>query len=138
MTERKELQKATPKQEAQPREGVERTRQRKAYVPRTDIYETDQAIHVAAEMPGVSEQSTEVTLENGVLTLRGFVEPAPPEEGLALSHAEYQVGDYERAFTVSEEIDQDKITAKVRDGVLELTLPKSEKAKTRKIPVSTE
>jgi HSP20 family molecular chaperone IbpA len=113
---------------------AERTRDRLAFVPRADIYETEEAIYVVADMPGVGEDSLDITLEKGVLTLNGTVEPESPE-GYALAYAEYRVGDYVRSFSLSDEIDQEAIEATLKDGVLRLTLPKITEAKTLKIAV---
>jgi HSP20 family protein len=115
---------------------AERTRDRPAFVPRADIYETEEAIVVVADMPGVGEDSLDITLEKGVLTLNGAVEPEAPE-GYSLSYAEYRVGDYVRSFSLSDEIDQEAIEATLKDGILRLTLPKVTEARTRKIAVKT-
>ena len=123
----------TEKQEVEEM-GAERTRDRLAFVPRVDIYETDEAIHVVADMPGVDENSLDITLEKGVLTLNGTVEPAAPE-GYSLAYAEYRVGDYTRSFSLSNEIDQEAIEATLKDGVLRLTLHKLTEAQTRRIAV---
>lgn len=114
--------------------GTERTRERVAFVPRADIYETGEAITVMVDMPGVDETSVDITLEDNVLTINGYVEPMQPE-GHSLAYAEYRVGDFERAFTLSDEIDRDGIQAVVRDGVLQLHLPKSTEARVRKIAI---
>jgi HSP20 family protein len=113
---------------------LERTRDRPAFVPRADIYGTDDKIVVVADMPGVDENSVDITLENNVLTINGYVEPEQPE-GRSLAYAEYQVGDYQRAFTLSDQIDRDGIEAKVKDGVLRLHLPKITEAKVKKIAI---
>jgi HSP20 family molecular chaperone IbpA len=112
----------------------ERTRDRPAFVPRADIYETDKAIYLVADMPGVSEDALDITLEKDVLTLNGTVEPETPE-GYSLAYAEYRVGDYVRSFSLSDEIDQEAIEATLKDGMLRLTLPKITEARTRKIAV---
>jgi len=114
--------------------GAERTRSRLAFVPRTDIYETNEAIVLVTDMPGVDESTLDITLENDVLTLNGCVEMAYPE-GYGLAYGEYRVGDYERSFTLSSKVDRDKIEATVKDGVLRLYLPKAEPSM-RKIAVS--
>ena len=114
--------------------GAERTRDRLAFVPRADIYETDDEIVVVADMPGVDENTIDITLENRVLTINGYVEPTQPE-GYSLAHAEYRVGDYERAFTLSDQIDREGITATVKDGVLRLYLPKITEARVKKIAI---
>jgi HSP20 family protein len=114
--------------------GAERTRDRLAFVPRADVYETDEAITVVADMPGVDENSVDITLENNVLTINGYVEPVQAE-GHRLAYAEYQVGDYQRAFTLSDQIDRTGIEAVVKDGVLRLHLPKVAEAQKRKIAI---
>jgi HSP20 family protein len=127
-------------QEAEKREvaetGAERTRDRLAFVPRADIYETDDTIVVVADMPGVDESSLDITLENNVLTINGCVEPMQPE-GYSLTYAEYREGDYVRSFRLSDEIDREGIEATLKDGVLWLNLPKVKEARTRKIEVKT-
>jgi len=131
MAIKKELQ----KQEASRPEGVETMAEnRPVYVPRTDIYESDEAIHVVADMPGVDANSIEVTLENRILEVRGRVAPQEPE-GLSLSYAEYGIGDFQRSFTISEEVDRDRIAATVKDGILCLELPKVQAVKARRIAV---
>ncbi len=86
-------------------------------------------------MPGVYENSVDVTLDKDLLTISGYVEPMQPE-GYTLAHAEYNIGDFERSFTLSDRIDRDGIEATVKDGVLRLVLPKITEAKSRKIPIS--
>ena len=114
--------------------GVERTRDRPVFVPRADIYETGDVITVVADMPGVDENSVSITLENDVLTIDGWVELAPPENH-SLAYAEYRVGDYQRAFTLSGQIDREGIEATVKDGVLRLYLPKTTEATVQKIAI---
>ncbi len=134
MTEEKALQVQDTEKLEVAETGAERTRDRLAFAPRADIYETDEAITVVADMPGVDENSMDITLENNVLTINGYVEPQQPE-GHSLAYAEYQVGDYQRAFTLSDQIDRDGIEAVVKDGVLRLYLPKITEAKKRKIAI---
>jgi HSP20 family molecular chaperone IbpA len=114
--------------------GAERTRDRLAFVPRADIYETNEGITVLADMPGVDESTVDITLENNVLTIRGYVDFVEPE-GRSLALSEYRVGDYERAFSLSDQIDQDAIDALVKDGVLRLYLPKITEARKRTIAI---
>lgn len=113
---------------------AERTRARRCFVPRTDIYELGGDITVLVDMPGVDEKSVDITLEKNVLTINGYVEPVYPEN-YRVAYAEYDVGDYQRSFRLSDEIDRDKIEAMVKDGVLRLRLPKADTAKARKIAV---
>lgn len=122
------------KQEVTSMSDAERTRDRKAYVPRADIYETEEEIFVVADMPGMDENSLDITLEKNILTISGYVEPEYPEN-YSLSYAEYEVGDYQRSFTLSNYIDQNNIEATVKNGVLELRLPKAGPARARKIAI---
>ena len=113
---------------------AERTRDRLAFVPRADIYETDEAIAVVADMPGVDENTVDISLENNVLTINGYVAAEQPE-GYSLTYSEYRVGDYQRAFSLSDQIDREGIEATVKDGVLHLHLPKITEAKVKKIAI---
>jgi len=113
---------------------IERTRARPVFVPRADIFETPDAIVLVADVPGVKESNLNITLENDVLTIEGNVEPEA-RPGFSLAHAEYEVGDYRRVFTLSTDVDRAKIEATLKSGVLTLTLPKAEPAKARKIAV---
>jgi HSP20 family protein len=115
---------------------AERTRDQPAFVPRVDIYETDEAITVVADMPGVNEDSVDINLEKGILTINGDVDPEVPE-GYSLAHAEYRVGDFVRSFALSNEINQDAIEATLKDGVLRITMSKITEAQTKKIAVKT-
>ena len=133
MSEEKELQ-VQEKEEIQ--ESAERTHDRPTFVPRVDIYESDGEIMLTADMPGVDESSIDISVEESVLTIHGEVEGMRPE-GYELSYAEYRVGDYERSFSLSNRVDQDKIEARLKDGVLYLTLPKVS-PKTKKIAVKAD
>ncbi|MBB5518619.1 Hsp20/alpha crystallin family protein [Amphiplicatus metriothermophilus] len=112
----------------------EERRPRALYRPATDIFETDDAVVLELELPGVARDSVDVSLENRVLTIRGQT-PRRKREGWQQIYAEYGEGDYERVFSLSEEIDRDKIQASFRNGVLRLELPKVDTAKTRRINV---
>ena len=114
---------------------TEKIRNVKTFVPRVDIYETKEAIFLVADMPGVDEKTVDVELEKNVLTISGRVENGKVKDH-NLVFSEYEVGDYEREFTLSDEIDRDKIKATVRQGVLRLELPKTEKVKPKKIAIN--
>ena len=114
--------------------GAERTRERQAFIPRVDIYETEDKICVIADMPGVAPESVDITLEKNVLTINGYVDFVQPE-GYALAYAEYRVGDFTRSFSLSNEIDQEHIEANLKDGVLRLHMPKQQPT-SKKITVS--
>lgn len=129
--------KEVQKKEAEVKEGLERTRSKRLYAPPVDIVEEKDNLFLVADMPGVDENSVDITLDKNVLTIYGTVEPEMPENHRLVS-AEYGIGDYQRTFTLSDEIDREKIEATVKNGVLRLTLPKAQTAKTRKIPVKAE
>lgn len=113
---------------------VERTRAAKIYNPDVDIMEGKDRIVVIADMPGVNENSVEVTLDDNVLTIYGRVDWKLPDR-MKLTHAEYGVGDYQRIFTISGEINRENIEANVKNGVLRLVMPKNDVPKMRKIAV---
>jgi len=115
---------------------MERTRSRRSFVPRADIYETDQEIIVLADVPGANEKTVDITLEKNVLSITAYIEPSIPS-GFEIAYAEYEEGDYQRSFRLSDEIDRDKIEAVVSDGVLRLRLHKAQEARSKKIAVKT-
>jgi HSP20 family protein len=104
------------------------------FTPATNIIETGDSYLLAVDMPGVNEKGVDLTLENDVLSIRGHVEPEN-HPNFRLTYREYETGDYRRVFTLSAEVDRDRIQATVKDGVLHLVLPKAESAKPRKIHV---
>ena len=114
---------------------TERVRNVKTFVPRVDIYENKDALFLVADMPGVDEKTVDIELEKNVLTITGRVENGRVAGG-TLMYSEYEIGDYERVFTLSEEIDRDKIVATVKNGVLRLELPKAEQVKPKKIAIT--
>lgn len=125
------------KKEAEAPEGVERTRLVRVYTPDVDILETKETIVLTADMPGVDEKSVDISLEKNVLTIYGKVTDDMPENGRP-AVVEYGIGDYQRAFTLSGEIDREKIKATVKNGVVRLALPKAETARMRKIEITAE
>jgi HSP20 family protein len=114
---------------------TEKIRNVKTFVPRVDIYETKEALFLIADMPGVDEKTVDVELEKNILTISGHVENGKVKD-YNLVFSEYEVGDYEREFTLSDEIERGKIKAIVRQGVLRLELPKAEKIKPKKIAIN--
>ncbi len=125
------------KKEAAEADLVERTRAAKIYNPDVDIIEGRDKIVVIADMPGVDESSVEVTLDDNVLTIYGRVDWKLPEK-MKLTHAEYGVGDYQRIFTISGEINRENIEAHVKNGVLRLVMPKNDAPRMRKIAVKAD
>ena len=129
--EKKELQVAE-KQAVERRDG-EPTRDGLMWVPEVDILEDKEAITLRADLPGVNREHVEIDVREGVLTLNANVDQ-PPENWRPV-YSEYRVGGYNRRFTLSEKIDQSKISATMENGVLTLVLPKAEAAKPRKIEI---
>jgi HSP20 family molecular chaperone IbpA len=106
----------------------------RAFLPTTDIFETEDALTLVLEMPGVDRGNIDVSVENGVLTVEGKIN-FDKYDGLQPVYSEYNIGPYRRSFRISSRIDQDKIKAEIRDGVITLVLPKAEEAKPRRIEV---
>jgi len=131
--ESKEL-KIKEKQEL--RTGAEQTRPGLVFTPQVDIFETEKELVLLADMPGVKAENLSIDLRDDTLSLTGDVAPfeGPDERDISI---EYEVGRYYRQFSLSEIIDQEKIDAKLQDGVLHLTLPKVKKATPRKIAIQT-
>lgn len=113
----------------------EQTVPSKFYVPYTDIFETEEALTVVMEMPGVGRDNLNVTVEKGILSVEGRIDFSN-YEGLEPVYTEYNVGHFSRSFRLSGKIDQDKINARMVDGVLTLVLPKVEEARPRQIKIS--
>jgi HSP20 family protein len=107
----------------------------RAFVPTADIYEDGDSLKVILEMPGVEKGNVDIRVEDSVLFVDGRLDLSK-YRGLQPIYTEYNIGNYSRSFRLSNAIDQNKIGAELKDGVLSLTLPKSEKAKPRTIQVS--
>lgn len=104
------------------------------FVPPADIFEDNDALTLMMEMPGVSKDGVTIDIEDDRLSIEGKIDFAK-YEGMEPVYTEYGVGHYKRAFTLSNKVDQDKITADLKDGVLQLKLPKAEAAKPRRIEI---
>ena len=104
------------------------------FTPEVDIFETERAITLLADIPGVKPDKMNIDLRDNILTIIGDIDPleGADEEDVVI---EYETGRFYRQFTLSEVIDQNKIDAKLADGVLRLNLPKVEKATPRKIAI---
>ncbi len=113
----------------------EGTRPGPVFIPAVDILEDERELILLADMPGVESKSVEIDLKDNQLTIIGRVTPVEGEKEISL-YKEFNWGDFSRQFTLSNVIDQTKITAKMDDGVLRLTLPKVEKVKPQKIKVT--
>jgi HSP20 family protein len=108
--------------------------QRWVRTPPIDIFQTPDGLVLRADLPGVASDSLDLQVQDNKLTLFGRVkDQATPTSGLL--HQEYHVGDFVRSFILSDDVDHDRITARLSDGVLELTLPRTKKSEPRKIEV---
>lgn len=114
---------------------VERTRDNPTYVPRFDIWETDEELTLCGDLPGVESDDLDIRFENGQLIVHGKVRSR--QMGPQYVYREYGIGDFYRSFTIGEAIESKKIAAELRDGVLTLHLPKTEDVKPRRIKVQT-
>jgi HSP20 family molecular chaperone IbpA len=108
--------------------------ERSIFTPPIDIYEGTDGLVLTADMPGVTLDSLEVQVQDNRLTIFGRVAPSVPAEAKLL-HQEFEFGDFLRSFILSDEVDYDRIAAKLNNGVLEVVLPKAPKAEPRRIQV---
>jgi HSP20 family protein len=122
---------SSPHHEAAPDSGLD---QRRVFTPPIDIHEGPEGLTLEADLPGATENNLFIQLEDNVLSLHARIE-SPAPEGARLIHEEYPVGDYCRSFILSDEVDRDRITAELKNGVLRLVLPKADRARTRKIEI---
>jgi HSP20 family protein len=112
----------------------EKTVPARYYVPTTDIFETDDALTVVMELPGVEKRAIDVSVENDVLRIDARID-FTKYEGLEPLYTEYTIGHFARSFTLSNKIDQQQIGAQLDDGVLTLTLKKTKEALPRRIAI---
>ena len=133
MADKQELQ---VQQKREVEKAQEATTPTRAFLPIADIFETENALTVILEMPGVNKDDIDVSVENGLVTVEGKVNFGK-YEGLQPIYSEYNIGPFRRSFRISSRIEQDKIGAEMRDGVITLTLPKAEEAKPRRIEVKS-
>ena len=107
----------------------------RVFMPTADIYETKDSLTVVLEMPGVAKDSVDIRVEDGVLNVDGRLDFSKYEAMQPL-YTEYNIGHYSRSFRLPSQIDQSKIAADLKDGVLSLVLPKAEKAKPRTVQIA--
>jgi HSP20 family protein len=112
----------------------EKTTPARYYIPNTDITETDDALVVTMEVPGVDRGSVDVKVEDDVLRVEARIDHAK-YDGMEPVYTEYNVGHFARSFSLSHAIDQQKIDAALNDGVLTLTLKKAQKTQPRQIEI---
>ena len=119
-------------------ESVNSESQVNTYLPRTDILDSETEVKIWAEMPGLDNESVNITLEKNVLTLEGKIKTPVFPEGYSLKINEYPVGNYRRTFKLGQEFNYEDIQAKMSNGVLCLTLPKSKDLGPKRINVKAE
>ncbi|MGD0819134.1 MAG: Hsp20/alpha crystallin family protein [Desulfomonilia bacterium] len=131
-----DISKSLKSEKAQAQEAAlaERTKDRLTYNPAVDILEDADNLYIYADMPGADDKSVNVSLENDVLTIEAQAQDVSFDKH-DVTYAEYGVGDYYRAFTLNETVDRDKIEARMKNGVLNIVLPKAEAVKPRSIPI---
>jgi HSP20 family protein len=112
----------------------EKTVPARYFIPATDIHETDEALTVVMEVPGVEKKDVDINLENNVIRIEGRID-AKKYDGLEPLYTEYNVGHFARSFTLSGKVDQQRIDAQLEDGVLTLTLWKAKDALPRRIEI---
>lgn len=106
------------------------------FTPPIDIFETPEGLVLLADLPGVSLESLELQVQDNKLTLFGRVQEVLPADA-RLIHQEYAVGHFLRSFILSDEVDHERVTAKLNQGVLEVVLPRHPKPEPRRIQVTT-
>jgi HSP20 family molecular chaperone IbpA len=104
--------------------------------PLIDIHEGPDGLILEADLPGVTEDSLSIQLEDNVLVLHAKV-PSPFPDGARILHEEYRVSDFYRSFILSDEVERSRIAAELKNGVLRLSLPKAERARTRRIEIKS-
>ncbi len=132
MSDRKEI--SIREKEQINKETGEPTRSNVYYSPTVDIFESKEATTLLADIPGVEQRDLHVDINDGQLTITGLVNS--PEPRFESVYTEYGIGGYQRKFQLNDTIDQAKITAALKDGVLTLVLPKADRVKPRKIEVT--
>jgi len=110
------------------------TREGPVFNPEVDIYENDNELILVADLPGVEKEDLDIDLNESTLTINAHVKLATKG---TLLYKEYDIGDYKRSFTLSNVVDQSKIQAELKNGILRMVLPKAETAKPRKIEIRT-
>lgn len=134
MNDRQEVQ-TRPQDGRRPEvQGAQSQQDKRALVPRVDVLEDESGITLLADLPGVARDALELRVEGDTLTIEGEIAPLAPEQ-LEPVYAEVRVPRYRRAFTLSRELDAERIDAQLKDGVLNLRIPKQEHAQPRRIQV---
>jgi len=106
-----------------------------SFVPAFDISESDTEYVITAEMPGIEEKDLEVTISDGILSVKGEKKHEKEEKHETYHRVERRYGSFCRSFRVPDGVESDKVDATFKDGILKLAIPKSEKAETKKIEI---
>ena len=109
-----------------------------SWLPAVDVRETKDAVEISAELPGLDPKDVEVSVENGILTLKGARQFEKATEGETYHRVERSYGAFERSFNLPTNVDAEKVRAVYRHGVLHLTLPKREEAKPKSIAIKVD
>lgn len=110
--------------------------ERLLFTPLIDIYETSEGLHLIADLPGVGANALDLQVQDNKLILFGRVAPVVPTNAVLL-HKEYDEGDFLRSFILSDEVDHERISAKINSGILEVSLPRADKNPPRRIQVNS-
>ena len=125
-----EVQKKRPVQSSE-----ESTAPVRMFMPTTDLFESDDALNVIVEMPGVEKGNVDISVKDRILTIDGRID-FKKYTGMQPVYTEYSIGNFHRRFSLSNKVDASKIRAEMRDGLLTLTIPKAEEAKAQRIEVA--
>ena len=121
----------------QARQRVEHMTARTVFTPKVDLYETQDSITLLADVPGVNESGINIVLDGNLLTINAYTQ-VEKQQGLNLIHSEWDTADFQRVLTLSDDVDREGIKAKIKNGVLRLTLPKRAQSKIKKVTVQAE
>lgn len=113
-----------------------RTRESGEFIPRVDIFENDDNLILAAEIPGMDKSEIKIVVEDGILTISGEKKAPDPEDRTNVVRSELIRGKFSRSFTLPDYIESEKIGADYKNGVLSITMPKVEKVKPKEIEVN--
>jgi len=127
---------STPPSSGEPSQAVDAREARPAFAPPVDIHDGPEGLTLEADLPGATETNLHIQLEDNVLSLHAKLD-SPAPEAARLIHQEFPVGDFHRSFILSDEVDRDRITAELKNGVLRIFLPKADRARARRIEIKS-
>lgn len=105
------------------------------FIPAADIYEKPESVLIRCDLPGVRDEDVEITLHNKVLSISA-TQSAQTRAGFTVISGEYATGRYQRCFNLNRDLDDSEIKAKLKNGVLEIELPKAKESQPRRIPIA--